>query len=149
MQHHYYFNKCLFNHLATKSKRRVVTKLLLRSQCFHLLLIANEVCFASLHTRDLLTSSVAGCEVLEMLDRLKLSCYRDLFIKERITFEVLCEMDHNQLREVGIEAFGDRHRILKVAERFALCAADGQVDQVPYPRFSSSFTSSVDDVIVL
>jgi len=89
-------------------------------------------------------SERAGCEVLEMLDRLKLSCYRDLFIKERITFEVLCEMDHNQLKEVGIEAFGDRHRILKVAERFALCAADGQVDQVPYPRMTQSGSILID-----
>lgn len=55
----------------------------------------------------------------EFLGKLKLEddesaeFYVRLFEKEKICMEVLAEMGHDQLKEIGVEAYGDRHKILK------------------------------------
>ena len=78
--------------------------------------------------------------VLELIERLGLSSYRELFEKEKITTDVLAEMGHGELKEIGILAFGHRHKLIKAAERLALAAADGAVDPtsiMPFQRYSS------------
>lgn len=37
----------------------------------------------------------------------------DLFEREQITLEILAEMGHEDLKQVGISAYGFRHKILK------------------------------------
>ena len=37
----------------------------------------------------------------------------DLFNREEITLEVLAEMDHVQLKGIGVNAYGHRHILLK------------------------------------
>ena len=50
----------------------------------------------------------------ESYDRL----YGQLFEDEQITMEILAEMSNEQLREIGIAAYGARHKILKGVEKF-------------------------------
>ena len=66
----------------------------------------------------------------QLLDRLELAQYREIFEKEKISLDVLAEMGHAELKDIGITAFGHRHKILKAGERLALAAADGAVDPV-------------------
>lgn len=37
----------------------------------------------------------------------------DLFEREQITLEILAEMGHEDLKQVGVSAYGFRHKILK------------------------------------
>lgn len=66
--------------------------------------------------------------VFNMLARLGLSNLKDIFQQEEITADVLAEMGHTELKEIGVNAYGHRHKILKAAERLALSCADGAVD---------------------
>ncbi|XP_072177644.1 poly [ADP-ribose] polymerase tankyrase-2-like [Diadema setosum] len=51
------------------------------------------------------------------LSNLQLDHLRDIFEKEQITMDVLVEMGHDELKEIGINAFGHRHKIIKGVER--------------------------------
>ena len=68
--------------------------------------------------------------VVQLLERLQLNHYRDVFEKEKITLDVLAEMGHPELKDIGINAYGHRHKIIKAGERLALAAADGAVDPI-------------------
>lgn len=37
----------------------------------------------------------------------------DMFEREQITLEILAEMGHEDLKQVGVSAYGFRHKILK------------------------------------
>lgn len=63
-----------------------------------------------------------------LLERLGLQHLKDIFEREEITVDVLAEMGHTELKEIGVSAYGYRHKILKAAERLALHCADGAVD---------------------
>uniref|UniRef100_A0A8C9G2G7 Poly [ADP-ribose] polymerase n=1 Tax=Pavo cristatus TaxID=9049 RepID=A0A8C9G2G7_PAVCR len=41
----------------------------------------------------------------------------DIFEREQITLDVLVEMGHKELKEIGINAYGHRHKIIKGVER--------------------------------
>lgn len=45
--------------------------------------------------------------------RLHLDHLTDLFEREQITLEILVEMGHEDLKQVGVNAYGFRHKILK------------------------------------
>ena len=42
-----------------------------------------------------------------------------VFDKEQITMDILVEMGHDELKEIGINAYGHRHKILKGLEKLA------------------------------
>lgn len=79
----------------------------------------------------------AGAEVLEddrsteveysvasFLAKLKLDHLNDLFEREQITLEILVEMGHEDLKQIGVTAYGFRHKILKAI--VALKASTGK-----------------------
>ncbi|CAF0734042.1 unnamed protein product [Rotaria sordida] len=49
---------------------------------------------------------------------------RDLFEREHITLDILAEMTHNDLKDIGIIAYGERHKLLKGIERLYKQAKD-------------------------
>ncbi|CAF3884191.1 unnamed protein product, partial [Adineta steineri] len=49
---------------------------------------------------------------------------RELFERECITLDILAEMTHNDLKEIGIHAYGERHKLLKGIERLYKQAKD-------------------------
>ena len=49
---------------------------------------------------------------------------RELFEREHITLDILVEMTHNDLKDIGIAAYGERHRLLKCVERLYKQAKD-------------------------
>jgi len=67
--------------------------------------------------------SVAGFLVSIGLDQLK-----DIFEKEQITMDILIEMGHEELKDIGINAYGHRHKILKGVEKLA--ASKGVVPSI-------------------
>lgn len=51
--------------------------------------------------------------VLLFFSSLHLDHLIDLFEREQITLEILVEMGHEDLKQVGVSAYGFRHKILK------------------------------------
>lgn len=52
-------------------------------------------------------------DISGFLSKLKLEHLNELFEKEQITLEILAEMGHEDLKNVGVTAYGYRHKILK------------------------------------
>lgn len=44
----------------------------------------------------------------------------ELFEREQITLDILAEMGHEDLKQVGVSAYGFRHKLLKGVERLVL-----------------------------
>lgn len=61
--------------------------------------------------------SIEGISVSSFLSSIGLEQLRDIFEKEQITMDILVEMGHDELKEVGINAYGHRHKILKGMEK--------------------------------
>lgn len=55
--------------------------------------------------------------VNQFLKNVGLEHLYDIFEREQITLDVLIEMGHKELKEVGINAYGHRHKIIKGVER--------------------------------
>ncbi|XP_023698133.1 poly [ADP-ribose] polymerase tankyrase-2 isoform X2 [Paramormyrops kingsleyae] len=53
----------------------------------------------------------------QFLNNLGLEQLLEIFEREQITLDVLVEMGHKELKEIGINAYGHRHKIIKGAER--------------------------------
>uniref|UniRef100_A0A665VYG3 Poly [ADP-ribose] polymerase n=1 Tax=Echeneis naucrates TaxID=173247 RepID=A0A665VYG3_ECHNA len=70
----------------------------------------------------LLTSSSTSSwaellSICQFLKNLGLEHLKEIFDHEKITLDVLVEMGHHELKEIGINAFGHRHKLIKGVER--------------------------------
>ncbi|KAJ8317508.1 hypothetical protein KUTeg_005412 [Tegillarca granosa] len=61
--------------------------------------------------------SIDGVSVTSFLSSVGLDQLRDIFEKEQITMDILIEMGHDELKDIGINAYGHRHKILKGLEK--------------------------------
>jgi tankyrase len=64
--------------------------------------------------------AIENLSVATFLDSIGLSCLQDIFDKEQITMDILVEMGHDELKDIGISAYGHRHKILKRLERLTV-----------------------------
>ncbi|MGH0119707.1 UNVERIFIED_CONTAM: hypothetical protein FKN15_058660 [Acipenser sinensis] len=55
--------------------------------------------------------------IKQFLKNLALEHLLEIFEREQITLDVLVEMGHQELKEIGINAYGHRHKIIKGVER--------------------------------
>ena len=58
-------------------------------------------------------SSVRESSVRTFLCNIEMESFAELFEKEHVTVEILSEMSNIGLKELGVLAYGDRHRIMK------------------------------------
>ncbi|XP_007894914.1 poly [ADP-ribose] polymerase tankyrase-2 isoform X4 [Callorhinchus milii] len=63
----------------------------------------------------------------------------DIFEREQITLDVLFEMGHKELKEIGINAYGHRHKIIKGVERLIA----GQQGINPYITLNTSGSGTI------
>ncbi|KAM7169154.1 poly [ADP-ribose] polymerase tankyrase-2 isoform 4-T4 [Macrochelys suwanniensis] len=63
----------------------------------------------------------------------------DVFEREQITLDVLVEMGHRELKEIGINAYGHRHKIIKGVERLI----SGQQGLNPYLTLNTSGSGTI------
>uniref|UniRef100_A0A8C8DXS0 Poly [ADP-ribose] polymerase n=1 Tax=Oryzias sinensis TaxID=183150 RepID=A0A8C8DXS0_9TELE len=68
---------------------------------------------------------------IQFLKSLGLEHLRDIFEREQITLDVLVDMGHEELKEIGINAYGHRHKLIKGVERLL----GGQQGANPYLTF--------------
>ncbi|KAK9703982.1 Poly(ADP-ribose) polymerase catalytic domain [Popillia japonica] len=65
-----------------------------------------------------------GMSVASFLANLNLEHLFEIFEREQITLDILAEMGHEDLKQVGITAYGFRHKLIKGMERLmASCGA--------------------------
>lgn len=53
------------------------------------------------------------CSVPNFLTSLSLEHLLDIFEREQITLDILAEMSHEDLKQIGISAYGVRHKLIK------------------------------------
>ncbi|XP_014663274.1 PREDICTED: tankyrase-1-like [Priapulus caudatus] len=67
---------------------------------------------------DVSSMSIGG-----FLNGLKLEHLREIFEREMISLDVLAEMGHDELKEIGVNAYGHRHKLIKGIEKLLSSAA--------------------------
>ncbi|KAG8454387.1 hypothetical protein GDO86_000853 [Hymenochirus boettgeri] len=75
----------------------------------------------------------------QFLKSLGLEHLRDIFETEQITLDVLADMGHEELKEIGINAYGHRHKLIKGVERLL----GGQQGTNPYLTFHCASQGTV------
>lgn len=63
----------------------------------------------------------------------------DIFEREQITLDVLFEMGHKELKDIGINAYGHRHKIIKYTERLI----SGQQGVNTYLNLNTSVSGTI------
>ncbi|XP_076836958.1 poly [ADP-ribose] polymerase tankyrase-1 isoform X3 [Brachyhypopomus gauderio] len=75
--------------------------------------------------------TILDMNISQFLKSLGLEHLRDIFEREQITLDVLADMGHEELKEIGINAYGHRHKLIKGIERLL----GGQQGANPYLTF--------------
>uniref|UniRef100_A0A8C6RFG9 Poly [ADP-ribose] polymerase n=1 Tax=Nannospalax galili TaxID=1026970 RepID=A0A8C6RFG9_NANGA len=77
--------------------------------------------------------------ITQFVRNLGLEHLMDIFEREQITLDVLVEMGHKELKEIGINAYGHRHKLIKGVERLI----SGQQGLNPYLTLNSSGSGTI------
>uniref|UniRef100_A0A3Q2XB04 Poly [ADP-ribose] polymerase n=1 Tax=Hippocampus comes TaxID=109280 RepID=A0A3Q2XB04_HIPCM len=80
---------------------------------------------------ELASVTMLDMNISQFLKSLGLEHLRDIFEREQITLDVLVDMGHEELKEIGINAYGHRHKLIKGVERLL----GGQQGANPYLTF--------------
>merc|ERR1712071_286738 len=64
------------------------------------------------------TNSNTSATIVSFLANLGLEHLREIFEREQVTIDILLEMGHEELKQIGVHAYGHRHRLLKGVEKF-------------------------------
>lgn len=81
------------------------------------------------------TKNMTIKEFLDRVDETYAEQFTNVFEREQINMEILAEMNHEQLKEIGITAYGVRHKILKGIEKY--------YKQVKDPFYNAPSTGSL------
>lgn len=75
------------------------------------------------------STTLHNMTVTAFLSSLNLEHLRDLFEKEQITLDILAEMGHEELKQIGVNAYGHRHKLIKGIEK--LCGGHSSIQYLP------------------
>lgn len=73
----------------------------------------------------------------DFLTSLNLPHLVEVFEKEMISIDILAEMGHEELKQIGVQAYGHRHKLLKAVEKLLLHTATMQQKQAPGNNLTS------------
>ncbi|VDM41616.1 unnamed protein product [Toxocara canis] len=85
----------------------------------------------------------SGTSIGQFLATIGLSNLEELFVKEAITVDVLASMSHDDLKSLGVSAFGTRFLLLKNAEKLMRGSAAGCSMGSGLTRAPSGFVGTV------
>ncbi|ELW66702.1 Tankyrase-2 [Tupaia chinensis] len=77
--------------------------------------------------------------ITQFVRNLGLEHLMDIFEREQITLDVLVEMGHKELKEIGINAYGHRHKLIKGVERLI----SGQQGLNPYLTLNTAGSGTI------
>ena len=78
------------------------------------------------------SSSYPSISIIAFLSSLGLEHLNELFLREHITIDILAEMGHEELKQIGVTAYGHRHRLLKGIEKLLLSTHACAQHMVPF-----------------
>jgi tankyrase len=58
-------------------------------------------------------TTTTASTIVSFLSSLGLEHLREIFDREQVTIDILLEMGHEELKQIGVHAYGHRHRLLK------------------------------------
>ncbi|CAC5360734.1 SMARCA3 [Mytilus coruscus] len=67
--------------------------------------------------------------MVTLLKSAELLHLKEIFEREQISIDILVEMGHEDLKSIGIEAFGQRHKVIKAAKNFVTSSESKKIDQ--------------------
>ena len=68
-------------------------------------------------SNDIIHGKKVHCTHFSVTNFVLILALKEIFDKEQITMDILVEMGHDELKDVGINAYGHRHKILKGVEK--------------------------------
>ena len=68
-------------------------------------------------TEMVTTETSLNMSISAFLASLGLEQLREVFDREQITVDILSEMGHEDLKQIGVTAFGHRHKLIKGIEK--------------------------------
>lgn len=80
-----------------------------------------EGCCSSVKTENVDAEVDNICSVANFLASLGLEHLLDMFEREQITLDILAEMSHEDLKQIGISAYGFRHKLIKGKKEKKYC----------------------------
>uniref|UniRef100_A0A672NNB8 Poly [ADP-ribose] polymerase n=1 Tax=Sinocyclocheilus grahami TaxID=75366 RepID=A0A672NNB8_SINGR len=83
--------------------------------------------------------TILDMNISQFLKSLGLEHLRDIFEREQISLDVLADMGHEELKEIGINPYGHRHKLIKGTERLL----GGQQGANPYLTFHCASQGTV------
>ncbi|CAH8665820.1 unnamed protein product [Dicrocoelium dendriticum] len=91
-------------------------------------------------------SAILNCNqskvtVANFLTSLDLQMYIELFYKEEVTMDILSEMGHSELKELGISVYGHRHKLIRGLQRWRV-PSDTFVSPESTPLSSATLLAS-------
>ncbi|XP_070541191.1 poly [ADP-ribose] polymerase tankyrase-2-like [Ptychodera flava] len=63
------------------------------------------------------SEGILDINITTFLKNLGLDHLRDIFEKEQISMDILMDMGHEELKDIGVNAYGHRHKLIKGMER--------------------------------
>ncbi|XP_054166448.1 poly [ADP-ribose] polymerase tankyrase-2-like [Oppia nitens] len=82
-------------------------------------------------TNYLPSSTLPSINMTTFLQSLGLDHLIELFVREQISFDILSEMGHEELKQIGVNAYGHRHRLLKGIEKVLLSTHSSTHHSIP------------------
>lgn len=71
--------------------------------------------------------SLKEINLKSFLASLELEYLHELLEREHVTLDILAEMSHEELKQIGIHAYGHRHRLMKGIEQLLVSASIGSI----------------------
>lgn len=91
------------------------------------------------------TSSSVSISISSFLNGLGLEQLTEMFVKEQISIDILAEMGHEELKQIGVHAYGHRHRLLKGIEKLLLSSHSTAQHSIPLSSGTVLVDLSPDD----
>ncbi|CAB1318289.1 unnamed protein product [Coregonus sp. 'balchen'] len=87
--------------------------------------------------------TILDMNISQFLKILGLEHLRDIFEREQITLDVLADMGHEELKEIGINAYGHRHKLIKGMERLLGGQQDLATDDKEFQSVEEELQSTI------
>ena len=88
--------------------------------CSTLAFKADRNCRKQSSLCSFMQGSLPQINISKFLTNLGLDHLTELFEREHITTDILAEMGHEELKQIGVNAYGHRHRLLRGVEKLLL-----------------------------
>ena len=96
-------------------------------------------------TNYLSSSAYPSTTITSFLSSLGIEQLTEVFVREQISIDILAEMGHDELKQIGVNAYGHRHRLLKGIEKLLLSSHSCAQHSIPLSSGTVMTDLSIND----